>query len=190
MNRLAVLVYPPDPVGNPNGGQGGDGEIARNVSHQYVAGWDWIQPIADRNTGIWDKVTIERTGSVRIIDPHIVTEVPGIRYPDDSNQAPALVKVSATVENAGTASRRRGVGVSTRRTYGLHAGTLAPGEKKEVQLPDAQVMHPKLWWPNGYGQQAMYHTDLLFEQSGMCISQRTPRLRRPPADDQLEHRDP
>ncbi len=35
-NRLAVLVYPPDPVGNPNGGQGGDGEIARNVSHQTV----------------------------------------------------------------------------------------------------------------------------------------------------------
>ena len=39
-NRLAVIVYPPDPVGNPNGGQGGDGTIARNVAHQYVAGWD------------------------------------------------------------------------------------------------------------------------------------------------------
>ena len=55
-NRLAVIVYPPDPVGKPNGGQGGDGRIAKNVSHQYVAGWDWIQPIRDRNTGIWDKV--------------------------------------------------------------------------------------------------------------------------------------
>src|SRR5665648_662486 len=44
-NRLAVIVYPIDPVGNPNGGQGGDGEIARNVALQYVAGWDWIQPI-------------------------------------------------------------------------------------------------------------------------------------------------
>ena len=60
-NRLAVIVYPPDPVGNPNGGQGGDGEIARNVTHQYVAGWDWIQPIRDRNTGIWDQVTIKKT---------------------------------------------------------------------------------------------------------------------------------
>ena len=165
MNRLAVLVYPPDPVGNPNGGQGGDGEIARNVSHQYVAGWDWIQPIADRNTGIWDKVTIERTGSVRIIDPHIVTEVPGIRYSDDSNQAPALVKVSATVENAGTAE------VAGVLKYELDAQTvfmpvtLAPGEKKVVQLPDFALQHPKLWWPNGYGQQAMYHSDLLFEQN-------------------------
>ena len=72
-NRLAVLVYPPDPVGNPNDGQGGDGTIARNVTHQYVAGWDWIQPVRDRNTGIWDKVTIERTGTVNIKDPHIIT---------------------------------------------------------------------------------------------------------------------
>jgi mannosylglycoprotein endo-beta-mannosidase len=57
-NRLAVIVYPPDVVGNPNGGQGGDGTIARNVGIQYTAGWDWIQPIKDRNTGIWDNVII------------------------------------------------------------------------------------------------------------------------------------
>ena len=68
-NRLAILVYPPDPVGEPNGGQGGDGTIARNVSHQYVAGWDWIQPMRDRNTGIWDKVVIEKTGYAKIRNP-------------------------------------------------------------------------------------------------------------------------
>lgn len=76
-NRLAVLVFPPDEPGNPNGGQGGDGTIAKNVGHQYVAGWDWIQPIRDRNTGIWDKVFIERTGTVNLQNPHIVTLVPG-----------------------------------------------------------------------------------------------------------------
>ncbi|WP_432327372.1 glycosyl hydrolase 2 galactose-binding domain-containing protein [Mucilaginibacter sp. P25] len=77
-NRLAVIVYPPDAVGNPNGGQGGDGTIARGVGIQYTAGWDWIQPIRDRNTGIWDKVTIEHTGAVVIKDPHVVTLVPGV----------------------------------------------------------------------------------------------------------------
>ncbi len=169
INRLAVLVYPPDPVGNPNGGQGGDGEIARNVSHQYVAGWDWIQPIADRNTGIWDKVTIERTGAVSISDPHIVTEVPGIRYSDDSNQAPALVKVSATVENAGAAA------VEGELRYELEGKaiavkvTLAPGEKKEVLLPDFALTRPRLWWPNGYGAQAMYHTTLSFAEVDKSI---------------------
>lgn len=169
MNRLAVLVYPPDPVGNPNGGQGGDGEIARNVSHQYVAGWDWIQPIADRNTGIWDKVTIRRTGDVIIVDPHIVTEVPGIRYPDDSNQAPAIVKVSATLENAGSAA------VDGELRYEIEGKNvsvpvkLAAGEKKEVQLPDFSLQRPRLWWPNGYGEQAMYQTTLSFAEADQSI---------------------
>jgi mannosylglycoprotein endo-beta-mannosidase len=51
-NRLALIVYPSDPVGNSNGGQGGDGTIAKSGAHQYVAGRDRIQPIPDRNTGI------------------------------------------------------------------------------------------------------------------------------------------
>ncbi len=97
-NRLAVIIYPIDPVGNPNGGQGGDGTIARNVSHHYVAGWDWIQPIRDRNTGIWDKVYIEKTGSVNLMNPHIVTQVPGVRKPEGAQQ-PAQILASAELQN-------------------------------------------------------------------------------------------
>ena len=70
-NRLAVWVAPPDPVGNASAGQGGDGTIGRNVTMQFTAGWDWICPIRDRNTGIWDKVNIEVTGSVDIRNPFI-----------------------------------------------------------------------------------------------------------------------
>ena len=82
-NRLAVIVYPPDVLGNANGGQGGDGTIARNVGLQYTAGWDWIQPVRDRNTGIWDKVTIQKTGPVRITDTHVITLVPAQDYQMD-----------------------------------------------------------------------------------------------------------
>ena len=93
-NKLAILVYPPDVLGNANGGQGGDGTIARNVGLQYTAGWDWIQPVRDRNTGIWDKVTIQKTGPVRITDTHVITKVPGVRQPDGFQQ-PATLKFDA-----------------------------------------------------------------------------------------------
>jgi hypothetical protein len=165
-NRLAVLVYPPDPVGNPNGGQGGDGEIARNVTHQYVAGWDWIQPVRDRNTGIWDKVTIQRTGMVRIKDPHVVTIVPGIRWPDEAavSQAPATLKVSAELVNAsaGTVTGTLKYAIAG-ETVSIPV-TLAPGSTTEISLPDHTILHPKLWWPNGYGHQELYHTNLVFEE--------------------------
>lgn len=97
-NRLAVIVYPADVVGNPNGGQGGDGTIARGVAHQYTAGWDWIQPMRDRNTGIWDKVIVSKTIAVNLKNPHVITLVPGKRFPGQDQQ-PAIVKTSAEIDN-------------------------------------------------------------------------------------------
>jgi hypothetical protein len=160
-NRLAVIVYPPDPVGRPNGGQGGDGTIARNVSHQYVAGWDWIQPIRDRNTGIWDKVYIERTGAVNIKNPHIVTLLPGVRMPE-GKQADALLKTSAEVQNA---SGHIVAGVLRYTLDGETVSqevTLRAGESKEVKLPDFTLHNPKLWWPAGYGPQNLYALQMQF----------------------------
>ncbi|KAF8018107.1 hypothetical protein BT93_H3109 [Corymbia citriodora subsp. variegata] len=63
-NMLAVLVHPPDHPGKipSEGGQGGDHEIGKDVATQYVEGWDWMAPIRDRNTGIWDEVSVSVTG--------------------------------------------------------------------------------------------------------------------------------
>ncbi|TDE14478.1 glycoside hydrolase family 2 protein [Dyadobacter psychrotolerans] len=164
-NRLAVIVYPPDPVGNPNGGQGGDGTIAKNVTHQYVAGWDWIQPVRDRNTGIWDKVTIEKTGKINIKNPHVITLVPGQRKPDGA-QKPATVKVSAELENP-TALPVKGLlqytmaGKKVSREVTLKANVTA-----EITLPDLPLENPKLWWPAGYGDQFLYPMNMQFIISG------------------------
>lgn len=168
-NRLAVIVHPPDHVGNPNGGQGGDGEIARGVGHQYVAGWDWIRPIRDRNTGIWDKVYIEKTGVVDLKDPHIVTLVPGKRNVGDK-QNDATLKVSADLHN--TADKP----VSGILRYTLlgknisKAVTLPARSLTTVSLPDYKVVNPKLWWPASYGPQHMYDLKLEFVSTNNKIS--------------------
>ncbi|MBT1709307.1 glycosyl hydrolase [Fulvivirgaceae bacterium PWU5] len=168
-NRLAVIVHPADVAGNPNGGQGGDGTIAKNVAHQYVAGWDWIQPIRDRNTGIWDKVWIEQTKSINIKNPHVVTRVPGKRFPE-GNQAPALINVSAELENP-TAAKVKGT-----LTYTLdgqtvsQAVTIAPQQTLTVTLPVLTLSNPKLWWPNGYGAQHLYTSSLQFTEQGKGAS--------------------
>jgi hypothetical protein len=161
VNRLAVIVHPVNPVGKPNGGQGGDGQIARNVAHQYVAGWDWIRPVRDRNTGIWDKVYIETTGAVKLRHPHIVTLVPGARSAGQP-QPPARLKVSAELENAGNRAlsgtlsyRLNGATVSQRVT-------LPAGATVEVVLPDHTVENPRLWWPAGCGEQHLYRMQMQF----------------------------
>jgi hypothetical protein len=168
-NRLAVIVYPPDPVGNPNGGQGGDGTIARNVAHQYVAGWDWIQPMRDRNTGIWDKVTIEKTGAVNVRNPHVVTNVPGQRTPTGPQQS-ATVRPSAELENATGTTQ-----IGTLR-YTMNGQTvtkkvsLAPRTTTTVDLPALTLAKPRLWWPNGYGEQYLYPASVQFVTGSQTIS--------------------
>ncbi len=45
-------------------GQGGDHIIAKVCTAQFVEGWDWMVPVPDRGTGIWDHVSITWTGPV------------------------------------------------------------------------------------------------------------------------------
>ncbi len=168
-NRLAVLVYPPDPVGNPNGGQGGDGTIARNVSTQYTAGWDWIRPIRDRNTGIWDKVTIEKTGPVHLQNPHVVTRVPGVRQ-SDGPQAPATLAVTTELTNP---TPRPVAGVVQYTLAGRQvrqAVTVPARSTRLVALPPLTLPNPRLWWPNGYGAQPLYPLKMQFVVGGKTVS--------------------
>ena len=168
-NKLAILVHPPDVLGNANGGQGGDGTIARNVGLQYTAGWDWIQPVRDRNTGIWDKVTIQKTGAVRITDTHVVTMVKGIRQPDGAQQ-PAIIKMEAEVSNP---TPRVVTGLLTYEIGGATVSksvSLKPHAIVDVKLNDYTLQNPKLWWPNGYGPQNLYDVQVKFVINGQTVS--------------------
>jgi mannosylglycoprotein endo-beta-mannosidase len=168
-NRLAVIVYPLDAVGNPNGGQGGDGTIARNVSHQYVAGWDWIQPVRDRNTGIWDKVSIEETGDVNVQNVHVITLVPGKRSVEGSQQA-ATIKVSAELSNSSKQTIRGMLQYELAGEKIYKEVSLKAGENMMAKLPDYELRNPKLWWPNGYGKQDLYNIQVKFIQDDQQIS--------------------
>ena len=162
-NVLAVLVYPPTHAENPNGGQGGDGQIARNNTMQYTPGWDWIQPVRDRNTGIWDEVSITTTGPVCLSSPYVVTKVPGVRDPETKTQREAFVNTSVELENTGSTSLKGLLVCETNGTRLTQPVTLSPFEKKTVSLNPLAVKNPRLWWPNGIGEQPLYDMNLSFE---------------------------
>lgn len=167
-NRLAVLVHPPDPAGAPIG-QGGDGMIARSVAMQFTAGWDWICPIRDRNTGIWDEVSLETTGSVDLLDPHVITKVPGKRIPS-GKQEPAIIQTSADLMNPSAETQ---TGKLTARCGNYEVSktvTIPAGEKILVNLPEFKITDPKLWWPNGTGDHPLYNIDFSFVQNNNRIS--------------------
>jgi len=162
-NNLAVLVEPPIPVGNANGGQGGDGTIARSVTQQFTAGWDWICPIRDRNTGIWDQVSLEITGPVDIRNPYVITKVPGKRLPGE-NQEPAFITISAELFNASDKTQEGTLVATIGELNWSVPASIKAGANVMLEFAEIEIENPKLWWPNGMGEANLYKLELSFKQ--------------------------
>lgn len=170
-NMLAVLVHPPDHPGTipPQGGQGGDHEIGKDVTTQYVQGWDWIAPIRDRNTGIWDEVSITVAGPVKIVDPHLVSS-----FFDDYKRV-YLHSTAELVNRSGKAADcSLKIQVSTElegNTFlveHLQSKQLSIPARSHVQytLPELFFYKPNLWWPNGMGKQYLYNVEITVDVDG------------------------
>ncbi|GAV63161.1 Glyco_hydro_2 domain-containing protein/Glyco_hydro_2_C domain-containing protein/Glyco_hydro_2_N domain-containing protein [Cephalotus follicularis] len=170
-NFLAVLVHPPDHPGSipPEGGQGGDHEIGKDVAAQYVEGWDWVAPIRDRNTGIWDEVSISVTGPVKIIDPHLVSS-------HFDNYKRAYLHATTELENKGSWVAECSLNIQvTKEVEGSiclveHLQTqhvsVPPGAHVQYTFPELFFYKPNLWWPNGMGQQSLYNVMITVDVKG------------------------
>ncbi|XP_058077638.1 mannosylglycoprotein endo-beta-mannosidase isoform X2 [Magnolia sinica] len=170
-NLLAVLVYPPDHPGSipAEGGQGGDHEIGKDVAAQYVEGWDWMTPIRDRNTGIWDEVSISVTGPVKIIDPHLVST-----FFDGYKR----IYLHTTAEFENTSSWVAECSLNLQVTTELEGSiclvehlqkqdfSIPAGARVEYTFPPLFFYKPNLWWPNGMGKQSLYNVGITVDVKG------------------------
>jgi hypothetical protein len=164
-NVLAVRISPPPHPGIPQeqsvkGGPGENGGIMCLDGPTFVAteGWDWIPAIRDRDTGIWQPVTITATDAVNIGDPQVVTTLP---LPDMSR---ANVEINVPVTNNSDKEVRTILNAAFEGVTVTKEITLAPGETT-IKLSPAEfaqltVQNPRLWWPNGYGKPELYHLKL------------------------------
>jgi len=170
-NVIAVRVSPPPHPGIPHeesiaAGPGENGGWVALDGPTFAAseGWDWIPGIRDRNTGIWQDVTLAATGRVRLLDPQVITRLPlprtdsaevSITVPVDSSHiAPVDVTLTAKFE-----------GVSLSKST-----SVVPGKSEirftAAEFPQLEVANPRLWWPNGYGSPELYHLDLAVSDRG------------------------
>ncbi|MBX9885981.1 MAG: glycoside hydrolase family 2, partial [Novosphingobium sp.] len=180
-NVVAVRVSPPPHPGIPHeqsikGGVGENGGQLAIDGPTFVAteGWDWIPGIRDRNTGLWQGVTLEATGPVRLGDPHVVTDLPLPRT--DS----ADVTITVPVINPGSASVPLTVTAKLGETTLTRLVTAAPGETtvtfSPATDPALHLANPRLWWPNGYGDPALYSLTLGAAANGQPSDTRSLRF--------------
>lgn len=146
-NVLAVEVYAPK-----------DGDFGINLV-------DWIPTPPDKDMGLWRGVYLAASGPVRLRYPTVSTH-----FPDDSLQRADLT-VRAELSND---TDRPVVGV-------LHGNfdnvtlaqqvTLAPREHRSVlftpdKYPQLKIAHPAVWWPAGWGKQALHRLSMTFAIDG------------------------
>jgi len=161
MNKLVVRIHPPHNPGIPfesNGeshGLNGGQLCLDGPTFISSEGWDWISGIRDRNIGIWQDVRLLIHGGVTLVDPYIITDLP---LPD-TTKADLTVKTSLvnhdakahTIKlhfNLGSASADFSIQLAAKEKKAL---TITPEEVSALHLNN-----PHLWWPNGYGAQALY----------------------------------
>ena len=178
VNALAVRISPPPHPGIPQeqsikGGPGPDGGFLVIDGPTFVAteGWDWIPAIRDRDTGLWQGVSLTETGAVTLGDPQVITRLP---LPDRSS---ADVELHLPVHNSSTESIHVIVAAAFEGVRIRMPATVPPGDTTLNLLPrefaPLHLSHPRLWWPNGYGAPELYHLKLqLLTASGTISDER------------------
>jgi len=119
---------------------------------QCMYGWDWGPHCV--GIGLWQPVKLNITNSFRISKPYIRSQI----LSDDK----ALCNIEIDVQNLTDKSTDAEFsGIIIEKKTQSNAGEfiqpvkLIPGETKTLKF-DVTINNPKLWWPNGMGDQNLY----------------------------------
>ncbi len=109
--------------------------------------------------GIWNSVSIEDVAAVQIVDPFIATKDPNTGTMDFTVDLRADAAFSGTLKLK--VSPKNFDGDATIYTYAVNSDAATATARLQFDIPD-----PRLWWPNGYGEQNLYWLEVAFEDAG------------------------
>lgn len=143
------------------------GNFVRKPGYHY--GWDWGPRYV--TAGISQPVTLQSWSGLRIESLQLLQ--------DEVTAERARLRAIATLELAragGYQLRLWQTGPDGRRQLAAERrGQATEAGPQKIELP-LQVEHPRRWFPNGYGEQALYRYELEVWQAGRrvdALSQRT-----------------
>ena len=164
-------------------GQGGDHDLAQSGAiMQCTAGWDWIQPTPDRNTGIWNRVQFDWIwGDVRLHDLRVQTVDIFKENVDVSDETTlpigddifvsAHLNLTVIITVHCDIQRESIEGKFTYAVKALDDETmLESGTIENITLNHSVSQHSfgvrlhntKLWWPHNIGSQPLYIATVKF----------------------------
>lgn len=129
-----------------------------------------ISFVPDRNAGIWKPVYLYTTGTVKLGDALVDTELP---LPSTDT---ARLTIYANLSNGSVAdvdgileatiTRRGKPSISIRKPLSVKSGETREVRFTNSEFPQLVVHHPDLWWPYTMGKPALYNLHLRFISAG------------------------
>src|ERR1035437_832788 len=173
-NCIAVMIMPvpkPDKVMPKKlAGYEWPVEFPRNEPTILASdSWDWLPTIRDRDTGIWNHVSITSTGDVTVDNPFASTH-----FPDAQNlgRADVTIKVDVKSHSAkpckGELKVRLGE-VEFTQPVALDGNETRTLKFDKVTNPKLSLVNPKLWWPSGHGEPNLYDLTIEFKCNGKVL---------------------
>ncbi|MGC8833895.1 MAG: glycoside hydrolase family 2 protein, partial [Armatimonadota bacterium] len=142
---------------------------------RFAYQWDWCTRLVP--LGIWDDVLLIISEEARITDVWVRPEVS-----ETALDMPSRANVRTTVEFSTTAPLRGSVAVSIANPEGEEiASTAVPIVCSESGtsrcILDIPVENPRLWYPNGSGEQPLYTArSAVIAEDGRTLDERTIRF--------------
>ena len=143
----------------PCGGMKGN-ELIRKAHSMF--GWDWGPQTID--AGIFRDISLEAFSHPRIADVILSQDHQNMKRNQQNtsqDHQEGSVTVTAAVQTEGNMDQDYKVRISM-NGWGYEAvRTLLP-EEGNIFFTEFAVENPRLWWPNGYGEQPLYHVRVEF----------------------------
>lgn len=162
-NRLVVIVEPAP----REQGQIGRTSDVRIWKARFAYDWDWCVRLVP--LGIWDEVSLQVTGPAYLREVQVTSSL-------SEDLTRAEVGITADIATQGAAA----LGLQVRAAVRFAGAPVASAETRVLASGGSTgcaqrvaIEAPRLWWPNGYGEQALYEAVVgLYSDAGELVDER------------------
>ena len=137
----------------------------------YVAShsWDWMPYVPGLNCGITNDVFIEKAGEVTLRDPWVhTTALMANNKMAHLNLQTSLTNLTETSSEVEVQATILPGDIKTTKTV-----TLQAGDSIDIAFDNISISNPRLWWPNGTGDQNLYTCQFDVVKDGKTIDTQT-----------------
>ncbi|NLK22134.1 MAG: glycoside hydrolase family 2 protein [Epulopiscium sp.] len=168
-NEIRVVIYSPTKyikLKNKEQFLWNTSDALKGIGHirkaHYMFGWDWGPKLPDM--GIWRDISLKAYSKKRIKDIYITQH---------HKKEKVILDLDISCENWENNFNDITIQVTSPDGESIEFKKENMSNKDKIQI---DILDPKLWWPNGYGEQPLYKIEVILKENARILDKRFLRI--------------